>query len=165
MRLARALRVALALAGAALAACHRAGARMPEAERGSTRIDSIEGVVRVVGLDALPMVTLAMDDATPSVALDGPASLRRVDGLRIAAVGERAGVRLTVRRFVVLAANGVHATDGVLAKDGDATVLVTGDGVRHRLVNAPPLLRDNPGHRAWVSGPLDREPVAFGIIE
>jgi hypothetical protein len=116
-------------------------------------------------VDALPQVVLVLDDASPAVTLDGPASLRRVAGLRIAVLGDRAGARFAVRRFVVLSANGVAATDGLLAADGETLVLVTPDGARHRLVNPPSLLRAGVGHRAWVSGPLDREPVAFGIIE
>lgn len=121
--------------------------------------------MRVVGVEAFPQVVLALDDASPTVALDGPPSLRRVAGLRIAVIGERSGARLAVRRFIVLAANGVSATDGIIAADGESIVLVTPDGTRHRLVNPPPLLRANVGHRAWVSGPLDREAVAYGIIE
>ena len=181
MKPGRAARLALALAVGAVAACHRGSsvaaaespapvggkARAPAAQDASAPVgtDSLEGIVRVVGVDALPVVTLVPDDAGRSVTLDGPPSLRRVAGLRIAAVGERSGARLTVRRFTVLAANGVPATDGVLAADGDALVLVTSDGARHRLVNPPPLLRANVSHRAWVSGPLDREAVAYGIIE
>jgi hypothetical protein len=177
----RAARLALALAAGAVAACNR-GSRVAAAEsptpvagqarapagtdaRAPVGTDSLEGIVRVVGLDALPVVTLVPDDAGRSVTLDGPPSLRRVAGLRIAAVGERSGARLAVRRFTVLAANGVPATDGVLAVDGDALVLVTPDGTRHRLVNPPPLLRSSVGHRAWVSGALDRELVAYGIID
>jgi hypothetical protein len=169
----RAARLALALVAGAVAACHRgssvAAAESPapvgEKARAPVGTDSLEGIVRVVGVDALPLVTLVPDDASPSVTLDGPASLRRVTGLRIAVFGERSGGRLAVRRFTVLAANGVPATDGVLAADGDALVLVTSDGTRHRLVNPPPLLRSSIGHRAWVSGALDRELVAYGIIE
>jgi hypothetical protein len=178
----RAARLALVLAVVAATACH-SGSSVAAAESpapvaaGETRApagtdarapigtDSLEGIVRVVGVDALPLVTLVPDDASPSVTLDGPTSLRRVTGLRIAVVGERSGARLAVRRFTVLAANGVPATDGVLAADGDALVLVTSDGTRHRLVNPPPLLRSSIGHRAWVSGALDRELVAYGIIE
>lgn len=169
----RAARLALALAVGALgavAACHRgssvAAAESPVAiARAPVGTDSLEGIVRVVGVDALPVVTLVPDDASRPVTLDGPPSLRRVAGLRIAAVGERSGARLAVRRFTVLAANGVPATDGVLAADGDVLVLVTSDGTRHRLVNPPPLLRSSVGHRAWVSGALDRELVAYGIID
>jgi len=185
----RAARLALALAVGAVAACHSgsraAATELPAPVAGEARApagtdarapfgtdarapvgtDSLEGIVRVVGIDALPVVTLVPDDASRSVTLDGPPSLRRVAGLRIAVVGERSGARLAVRRFTVLAANGVPATDGVLAADGDALVLVTSDGTRHRLVNPPPLLRSSVGHRAWVSGALDRAPVAYGIIE
>jgi hypothetical protein len=177
----RAARLALALAVVAVAACHSGSsvaaaesptpvggkARAPAAQdaRAPVGTDSLEGIVRIVGVDALPLVTLLPDDASRSVTLDGPPSLRRVAGLRIAVVGERSGARLAVRRFTVLAANGVPATDGVLAADGDALVLVTSDGTRHRLVNPPPLLRSSVGHRAWVSGALDRELVAYGIID
>jgi len=177
----RAARLALALAVGAVAACHSGSrvaaaespppvggeARAPAAQDAGAPVgtDSLEGIVRVVGVDALPVVTLVPDDASRSVTLDGPPSLRRVAGLRIAVVGERSGARLAVRRFTVLAANGVPATDGVLAADGDALVLVTSDGTRHRLVNPPPLLRSSVGHRAWVSGALDRELVAYGIID
>ena len=182
MRVRSAARLACAAAACALAAaCHHASrgtAAQPRRAAGGpasasaandanavARTDSLDGVVRVVGVDALPQVVLVLDDASPSVTLDGPASLRRVAGLRIAVIGDRSGSRFTVRRFVVLAANGVPATDGMLAADAEGLVLVTADGTRHRLVNPPPLLRASVGHRAWVSGPLDREPVAFGVIE
>ncbi len=164
MRTSRAAALALALAaGAAAIACRPA--RPAVAPRPAAANDSLEGTIRVVGVEVIPVVTLAFEGVTPSLTLDGPASLRRVDGLRVAVTGHRNGATLVVTRFVVVAANGVPATDGVLASEGASTVLVTADGVRHRLVNPPPLLRENPGHRAWVSGPLDREPVAYGIIE
>jgi hypothetical protein len=85
--------------------------------------------------------------------------------LRIAAVGTLAANRLAVARFTVLAANGVPATDGTLALSGDALVLVASNGKRYKLVNPSPVLRANVGHRVWVSGPLDRQPVAYGIID
>jgi hypothetical protein len=151
--------------GVLLAACRHASSGAAGDPRAAARADSVEGIVRVVGVEALPVVTLVPGGASPSVTLDGPASLRRVSGLRVAVVGERRGSRLEVKRFTVLSANGVPATDGVLAADGDALVLVTADGARHRLVNPAPLLRASVGRRAWVSGALDREPVAYGIIE
>jgi hypothetical protein len=158
VRTSRAAALALALAaGAAAIACRPA--RPAVAPRPAAANDSLEGTIRVVGVEVIPVVTLAFEGVTPSLTLDGPASLRRVDGLRVAVTGHRNGATLVVTRFVVVAANGVPASEGA------STVLVTADGVRHRLVNPPPLLRENPGHRAWVSGPLDREPVAYGIIE
>jgi hypothetical protein len=157
--------VRLALALVAPLACRTTLLRTAAPESMAQANESRTGIVRIVGLDALPVVTLALDDGTPSLTLDGPASLRRVDGLRIEVTGGRVGPKFIVRRFAVIAANGLAATDGMLAMDGDALLLVTPDGVRHRLVNPPALLRENAGHRAWVSGPIDREAVAFGIIE
>jgi hypothetical protein len=166
----RAAQRVFALAAGVLLAvgCHRAGGATNAGAAGSvpaSKTDSIEGVVRVVGTDAFPQVVLITGDASPAVTLDGPGALRHLAGLRIAAVGERSNARLLVQRFTVLSANGVPATDGTVAADGNALMLVTADGMRHRLLFPPPLLRANVGHRAWISGPLDREPVAFGIIE
>jgi hypothetical protein len=162
----RGLFAAALAVGAPLSACQRVpstagGTRTPAAPR----VDSVAGSVRVVGVDALPQVVLAPDDKSAAITLDGAPSLRRVAGLRVAVVGERTGTHLTVRRFTVLAANGVPATDGILAADRTSIVLITADGTRHPLVNPPPALRANLGHRAWVSGPLDHEVIAYGIIE
>jgi hypothetical protein len=37
--------------------------------------------------------------------------------------------------------------------------------VRHALVNPSPNLRAHVGARVWVSGSLDQEPIAYGIIQ
>lgn len=157
-------RLCVALAASLIVpACHRAAATVSNGSR--AQADSLEGVVHVTGTDPLPQTTLAPDNGGRAVTLDGPASLRRLTGLRIAAVGTLTGSHLSVARFTVLAANGVAATDGMLALDGDALVLVTTAGKRYVLVNPSPVLRANVGHRIWVSGPVDREPVAYGIID
>ncbi len=158
------LLVALAVCSPA-SACHRSGGVPNEAAGRGAAADSIEGIVRVVGVDALPQVTLTRDEGSPAVTLLGVESLRRVAGLRVAVAGILRGTRLTVSRFHVIAANGVPATDGVLAADGDALTLVTADGKRHPLLKPSPALRAAVGHRVWISGPLDREPVAYGVIE
>jgi hypothetical protein len=160
----RAARLCVALAVSLIVpACHRASAGTPDGPR--TPVDSLEGVVHVAGTNPFPQTTLAPDNGGRAVTLDGSASLRHLDGLRIAAVGALTGNHLAVARFTVLAANGVAATDGMLALNGDALVLVTAAGKRYVLVNPSPVLRANVGHRVWVSGPLDREPVAYGIID
>jgi hypothetical protein len=125
----------------------------------------MEGIVRLVGVDAFPQVVLARDDSSPAVTLDGPMSLRRVAGLMVAVVGARVGTRFTVTRFVVTGANGAKAVDGILAMEADSLTLVLGDGKRIRVLGGPPALRAAIGHRVWISGPLDRAPVAYGIIE
>jgi hypothetical protein len=154
----RRTRVVAVVAVALAATCHHAAPA-------SAATDSIRGHVRVVGVEALPRLTLVPDDGQLAVRLLGPPSLRRVDGLDVDVFGTRAGDLFTVQRFVVVAANGVPATDGRLVADGATIDLVTADGARHALVSPSPNLRANVGHRVWVSGPLDHPPVAYGVIE
>jgi hypothetical protein len=158
------LAVALAAATGVGACQHKSGAAKGGAQHGAST-DSLQGVVRIVGVDTDPQVTLAFDNGGAAVTLVGAASLRHIDGLRVAVVGSRDGPRLSVSRFIVVAANGVAATDGTLSAEGETLVLVTADGTRHRLVGPSPALRAAIGHRVWVSGPLDSAPVAYGIIE
>jgi hypothetical protein len=170
------MRPAIVLAAVVVVcACHRAsggsgdagGAGTAAAEQpvASAPADSLQGMVRIVGLDAAPQVTLALDDGSPAVTLVGTPSLRKLAGLRVAVVGVRAGRQLTVSRFVVISANGIPATDGMLAADGGVITLVTADGSRHPLVSPSPALRAAVGHRVWISGPLSSAAVAYGVIE
>ena len=126
--------------------------------------DSVEGIVRVVGVDAMPEIVLAMDDGSPSLHLVGPDALRHVAGLRVAVIGLRDSRSFAVWRFAVVAANGVAASDGLLVQRGDSLVLVTQRGALS--VRAPtPGLRAVIRHRVWISGSLDAPTVAYGIIE
>jgi hypothetical protein len=166
VRRARGTRYCVALClGFLVFACHRASEGAAAAASPHTLADSLQGIVRVVGVDALPRITLSPDEGSPAITLTGPASLRRVAGLRVSVVGQRAGTTLTVTRFVVIEANGVAATDGMLTATGDRIELVTADGTRHPLANPAPGLRAAVGRRVWISGPLDGPTVAYGIIE
>ncbi len=160
-----ALVVALGIAGMA---CHQARG-VPPGQADAEAADSVVGTVHVVGVEALAKVTLVPGTGGKALTLVGPPSLRRVDGLTVAAVGRAAetaaGAELTVERFAVVAANGVPATDGRLVADGAVLYLVTADGARHALVRPSPDLWAHAGGRVWVSGRLDQEPVAYGIIE
>jgi hypothetical protein len=151
------------LTAVATSACHHgpaAGSGTPTAEK----TDSIEGIVRVVGSTGSSAVTLRTDDAQ-SLTLDGSSLLSRVSGLRVRVRGNRRGHRLEVSGFRVISANGVTAHDGILAMDGSQVVLLTED--RQRLPVARPTagLRAAIGHRVWISGPLEGETVAYGVIE
>jgi hypothetical protein len=129
---------------------------------------SVQGHVVVQGLDPLlTIVVVPPGDPKHPVLLDGPllTQLRHVDGLDVSVTGPRHDRFLTVEHFTVISANGVPATDGLLVAAGDTLVLVTAEGVRHPLVHPSPALRSNVGGRVWVSGPLDREPVAYGMID
>ncbi len=127
--------------------------------------DSVVGHLRVVGSQPFPRVVLMPDPGALPLTLIGPPTLRRVDGLEVSVVGRVAGSNLTVTRFAVVAANGAPAVDGRLVADGDTLYVVTADGARRALVNPSPNLRAHVGHRAWVSGSLDHEPIAYGLIE
>jgi hypothetical protein len=129
---------------------------------------SVQGRIVVEGLDPLLTIVVQPDgDTRHPILLDGPllTKLRHVDGLGVLLVGTRHDRFLTVQQFTVVSANGVPATDGRLVVAGDTVVLVTADGLRHPLVHPSPTLRTNIGGRVWVSGPLDREPVAYGMID
>jgi hypothetical protein len=126
---------------------------------------TLNGIVRVTGVMPFQEVVLARGDGGESIPLLGPPALERVAGLEIAATGSYEGAKFRVERFTVVGANGLSATDGTLERDNGNVVLVTRDGGRHTLVSPPPGLRAQMGRRVWVSGPLDREPVAYGVIE
>lgn len=158
--------LAIALIGGVIACgCHRASQGSEDKTTDASAADSLQGIVAIAGVDALPQTMLTFEDGKPAVSLVGASALRSIAGLRVAVIGRRSGTQFTVRQFMVVAANGVPAIDGMLVADGDALTLVTADGKRLRLVSPSPALRGAVGHRVWVSGPLNRAPVAYGVIE
>ncbi|HWZ58362.1 MAG TPA: hypothetical protein VNW46_05240 [Gemmatimonadaceae bacterium] len=133
------------------------------------QVSAVTGRVDLVGTDPLlTIVVIPTTDPKHHILLDGPlmTQLRHVNGLEVELEGQMHGRFLTVRQFTVVAANGVPATDGrLVAAGGDTLVLITADGVHHHLVHPSPSLRSEVGGRIWLSGPLDREPVAYGLID
>jgi hypothetical protein len=152
----------LAWATTCVIACH-------SAQTGSTvgpvRADTEIGTLQIVGTQPFPRTMLTPTNGDLPLRLIGPPILQRVVGLQIQIVGTRAGDQFTVKSFLVVGANGQPATDGKLVQDGGTLYLVTEDGARHALVNPSPNLRAHVGGRVWVSGPLDQEPIAYGIIQ
>jgi hypothetical protein len=126
--------------------------------------DTLEGTVQVGGVQPFPAVTLVTDSGR-GIVLDGPEPLAQVAGLRVAVAGMPSGKKFVVKQFRVVAANGVPATDGRLVAEGSSLAIVTADGTRHPLANPSPGLRAHVGHRVWIAGPLDQEPVSYGVIE
>jgi hypothetical protein len=127
--------------------------------------DSLEGVVRIVGVEEMPRTMLVPDDGSRSIELAGVPLLSKVAGLRVAVLGTRSGGRMDVSRFHVVAANGVRAADGVLIANGSAFVLVMPSGARLSVARPSPGLRALVGHRVWISGDLAGETVAYGVID
>lgn len=168
MRRASWLGIAVALAlGLAAGGCHhRNGEAASSGNQADPEMaDTLEGTVHVGGVQAFPKITLLADSGGRNVTLTGPETLARVAGLRVAVFGKLTEDKFAVKRFRVVAANGVPATDGRLVAEGDALALETADGVRHPLSRPSPGLRQHVGQRVWVAGPLDQEPVSYGVIE
>jgi len=138
--------------------------------------DMFIGTVQLTGPDSSASVSLLPTSANGDemyglpIKLAGPPSLRSVRGLLVRVVGTQAHDkrwpdRVTVLSFTVIAAKGQPATDGMLADDAGALYIVTPDGRWHTLGHPPAELHAHVGARVWIAGPLDREPIAFGVIE
>lgn len=165
---------AIVLASLAGVACARGAA--PGAGVGAPLApDTARGVVQLTG--SLPGASLQLvpgpGQRGEAIALAGGDTvlLRALAGLEVMVEGVRgAGApaplrpSLLVRAFVVRAADGIEAHDGVLARDGDTFVLLTRDGARHPLPFIPPALRTQVGARIYLAGPLSAAPSAYGVI-
>jgi hypothetical protein len=153
----------MALVGVLACTTSRA-ARAVDAHALAPSLDSIVGIVRVTGVAALPQATLTLDDGSPSLRLVGSPLLAHVVGVRVAVIGLRSPREFAVWRFVVVGANGIAASDGLLVAHGDTLLLVAEKGTH--VVAAPSAgLRAAVGRRVWISGPLNAPTVAYGIIE
>jgi hypothetical protein len=129
------------------------------------RVDTLRGMIEVVGSEPATSVALLLDGGTRAVTLEGERPLLdRLAGLEVAVWGSpvRGGV-FRVVRVAVRAASGVAAEDGMLAREGAGWVLVTGGG-RLPIARLPEALRGMAGARVWIAGPLDRAPDSFGVI-
>lgn len=155
----------VAVAAACIVACGGSRPASPNVAANPAGADTVVGTIQLVGTDAFPQVILVPSVSGISLKLIGPPTLRRVDGLQVQLVGRLAGDQFTVQSFQVVSANGQPAVDGRLVLDGGSFFIVSQDGVRHRIIEPSPNLRAHLGGRVWVSGPSDREPVAYGIIE
>jgi hypothetical protein len=162
-----ALYVAASLASIACSTRGKPLRAAPASSANAVDHDSLAGRVEIVGTAEMPDVTLLPSDGGHAVALRGPLtkSLQSVDGLGVVIVGRRSGRDVLVERFTVVSANGLPATDGIVALRGDTLVLISADSVVHALTRPSPVLRAHIGSRAWVSGPVDHEPVGYGIIQ
>ena len=152
---------------------------MPASESGDDAVavtrDSVRGVLTVVGAEPLTALLLAPVGGGAAVAIEGSqaAVMRGLSRLEVTAMG-----RMTSRRspaspmssvfeadtFVVRAADRVEAHDGLLARDGDRFLLLSGES-RIAAAFLPVALRSRLGARVYLVGPLDRPPVAYGVIQ
>ena len=139
--------------------------------------DSVRGRVSVVGSEPMVGVLLSPTGGGATLALSGAPSvlLRGLGGLDVVVrgrlTGERSGTatprmapEFSVDEFEVRAADGVSATDGVVAVADGSFFLVTADGRRLAARYLPQALRQKVGARVFVAGALDGEAASYGVI-
>lgn len=140
------------------------------------RADTLRGVVVESGAAPNTWLMLRVPAGGPIVLRGASMSLlRRVVGLEVVVDGRESGERdvaadprgarvFEVDRFLVRAADGIAAHDGIVTVEGGQYSLALPDGRVLPLPNIPGELRTMPGARVFLAGPLDRAPAAYGII-
>ncbi len=135
--------------------------------------DTVRGIVSIVGSEPLTMVQLTTADGRGwQLVGDSLAALRAASGLEVMVRGvvltpdngAPPAARFEANDFAVRSADGVAAVDGVLERVGTGFTLRLQDDRRHLLTAVPVTLRDQIGARIWWAGPLDRAPIAYGIL-
>ncbi|PHX66228.1 MAG: hypothetical protein CK550_00815 [Gemmatimonadetes bacterium] len=135
--------------------------------------DTVRGIMAITGSE--PLTTMQLTTTTGSrwqLVGDSLQTLRAAVGLEIMVRGvalatdptARPDAQFAVVRFVVRRADGVAAQDGVIEPDGTGFALRMADDRRASLIDAPLALRERIGARIWWAGPLDRAPIAYGIL-
>ena len=127
--------------------------------------DTARGTPAVVGTSFQPRVVLQRAGA--SIPLAGPQAklVGAQSGADVWVEGTRdATGTLTVTRFAVRSVDGAPAIDGVLRTVGAGLALVTPDGARHTLKDAPEALKQHVGERVWVTGAVSG-PLVYGVID
>ena len=171
--------ITLAVATGFVSACKQRVAQDVPVPATGRMLDTARGVIRRVGNDPVSVLVLTSgSDANANVvALAGPSllTLERAAGLEVSIAGlltaernmmasPRGAPVFEVRHFIVRAADGQPAVDGVLNSQNGEYFLISANGVRHNTPNLPAALRAQIGARIFLVGPLDRAPAAFGIL-
>lgn len=160
------------------AACRSGGAGAGDGLTTASAPDTVRGIVSVRGSEPLTTVIVTpIGFPSDPVAPRGAdlALLRGVAGLDVVLAGRRTGDRVLdagpggavafdLERFLVRAADGQPARDGVLGEDAGRYHLIAADGTRTPIVALPPALQSQVGARIYLVGPPDAAPVSYGII-
>lgn len=137
----------------------------PRAPQGrDAAADTVRGIVSEVG--SSPMTSVVVRPASGgAVTITGALAreIARAAGAEVWVSGERRGGSMDVRSYAIRTVDGEAATDGIIARDGERLLLVTGTGPRPI---ARPLhaLRGMIGARVWLVGPLDGTITSYGVL-
>ena len=135
---------------------------------GSSR-DSVRGIVTVIGSDPMRQVVLRSTSGGVTFAMSGmvTSGMSQLEGLELVLRGVLVSPRdIVVSSYVVRAANGVPAFDGILTGENDAWSLQLTDGSgRRRIPVVPSTLREANGRRVWIAvDPNSNAVQSFGLI-
>ncbi len=182
----RVLRVAVGVAviGTLVASCARRDrAPNPDQRKADDIVitvpDTARGIVRRVGADPLSRLALlpVPPRTAPPIALSGvmATELQAAEGLEVMVSGRLTpeisrevspgGARVfAVQRYVVRAADGMEAHDGVLVSQSGRWYLESAPGVRAPIVGLPTALASQTGARIFLVGPLTKAAPSFGVL-
>ena len=133
------------------------GGLMPD-----TAPDTVRGQIVVVGAEPMVRVTLR-GDPRGTVTLVGAPALATLSGLEVWASGRRRDAVLDVQEFVVRAAEGHPAIDGVLTERGGKLTIVETDGASTPIPSPSAAMQSLVGTRIWVTL-VNGEVRSFGAI-
>ncbi|WP_337172255.1 hypothetical protein [Gemmatimonas aurantiaca] len=126
-----------------------------------SRSDSLRGVLAYQGKEPARQVVLQTPEATVTLSGMATSGMSRLVGKEVVIHGLKVTPRdIVVSDYVVRAADGVPAVDGVLDAEG---VLRLTDGSGVRRVPVPQALRPFAGARVWIAL-RDGVPVNYGVI-
>ncbi len=152
---------------------------MPQEAARDVPLDTARGLLRKVGSDPQRLLvltpTLGAPLALSTADSSSHAQLVAAVGLEIMVEGQRSAERnmeaapggaavFVVRRFVVRAADGVPARDGMLRRDGNNWILELANGVRQPIVGLPSALQTQDGARVFLVGVASQTPQAYGVL-
>jgi hypothetical protein len=131
--------------------------------------DTIRGIITLIGSDPAKQTVLRTRDGRTTIALSGMVTtgMSQLEGLDLLVRGVRVSPRdIVVASYVVRAADGVPAFDGILNNsDGAWSLTLTEDGSRKRLPSVPSALRERAGQRVWIAMQPGANTVeSFGAI-
>ncbi|MDB4914857.1 MAG: hypothetical protein JWM95_2501 [Gemmatimonadetes bacterium] len=139
-------------------------------------VDTVRGVLSTVGSEPIVEVVITPAAGEKFVIVGGQtARLRSLGKVEVMLAGRYPGLRsmtaaprglraFEADKFTVRSADGVPAYDGVVVKEADHYFLISSNGHRWPADHMPEMLRRLPGARVFLAGPLDRDPVSYGII-
>lgn len=128
---------------------------------------SVTGVVRLVG--STPMVRVLIEEVEgPTGVLEATGELReellRLSGARVRAVGVVEDGRIRVSDYEILEIAGQTPVVGRLEIEGEAPVLVRGDGSRIELREVPDSLLESVGAKVWVILDPEDRVQGYGVV-